>query len=499
MVLTKYHHKEDYSHMDIVTLLDTLLASIFKAEEDFFNNPNDFYSLESSVKSSTDSFAAGFLGTILSELNQSIRNSIWREDRYAVQRNDKRTLISSVGDITFDCTYYRGINGTKGFSHLLESYIGLDKNERFTEGAEVAILTEALKTSYAEATRVIPSKQKISKTTVMNKVHSIAEEIPDTIYDEPKAVPYLYIEADEDHVAEQHGRHGDKDDNGSFITKLIYIYEYKQDAPNVCGRKELVNKYYFSGLYPGEDGNRKLWTKVSDFIDNNYDYDVLRRIFVSGDGASWIKSGVNYLDKAVFCADKYHLMKYINSAAAQFPKQKEEIKSELWHLLYSKQKSARSNFDAVTADMLLSAKNPQRVEDLRSYVLGNWAAVRRTLRNKLVDGCSAESHVSHVLSDRLSSRPMGWSQRGADRMSKLRCFERNKGRGEIIQLVKYSRYRSKLAATGTDDIMLKKISASDVLANHYNQASSYIERIQAHIPFGTVKKIFSIREGLWKL
>lgn len=84
-------------------------------------------------------------------------------------------------------------------------------------------------------------------------------------------------------------------------------------------------------------------------------------------------------------------------------------------------------------------------------------------------------------------------------MSKLRCFERNKGRGEIIQLVKYSRYRSKLAARGTDDIMPKKISASDVLANHYNQASSYIERIQAHIPFGTVKKIFSIREGLWNL
>lgn len=62
---------------------------------------------------------------------------------------------------------------------------------------------------------------------------------------------------------------------------------------------------------------------------------------------------------------------------------------------------------------------------------GNWAAIRRTLRNKLVNGCSAESHVSHVLSDGLSSRPMGWSQTGADRMSKLRYYERNYGRVRI--------------------------------------------------------------------
>lgn len=485
--------------MNIVTLLDTLLSSIFTAEENFFNNPKDFYSLESSVKSSTENFAAGFLGAILSELDQTIRNSTWREERYIVQRNDTRTLISSVGDITFNCTYYKGIKGTEGFSHLLESFIGLDKNERFTEGAEVAILTEALKTSYAEAARVLPSKQRISKTTVMNKVHSIAEEMPDTIYDEPKSVPYLYIEADEDHVAEQHGRHGDKDDNGSFITKLVYIYEYKQDNPNVTGRKELVNKYYFSGLYAGEDGNRKLWSKVNNFIEHNYNYESLRRIFVSGDGASWIKAGVNYLDNAVFCADKYHLMKYVNSAAAQFPEEKEDVKNELWHLLYSKKKAAKSNFNTFTAEKMLLAKNPQKIEDLRTYVLGNWTAVRRTLQNKLVDGCSAESHVSHVLSDRLSSRPMGWSQTGADRMSKLRCYERNNGRSKIIELVKYSRYQSKLAATGTEDILPKEINMREMLADHYNQANSYIDRIQAHIPFGTVKKALAIREGLWGL
>ena len=480
--------------MDIVSLFDVLSKAIFAAEERFLENPKDFHSLETSVKASTEAFAAMFLGGVLSELDTQIYNSSWRINNYVVQRHDRRTLISSVGDITFDSTYYKGLGKQVGFTHLVEDYIGLDRNERFTEAAEVAILSEAVKTSYHEATKVLPSKQEITKTTVMNKVHGIAEEIPDTIYPEKKSVPYLFIEADEDHVAEQHGRAADK--NSSFISKLVYIYEFKQESDVAKGRYELINKYYFGGLYPGTDGTKQLWEKVDRFIRHNYTCDDIRRIFISGDGAAWIKSGTDYIGNAVFCADKYHLMKYINTAARQMLDEQDFVKENLWHILYSMSKSAKKRFDIYTKEMMLSAKNPEKVEDLRSYVLGNWTAVRRTLRNKLLSGCSAEGHVSHVLSDRLSSRPMGWSQTGADRMSKLRCFERNNGRDKMIELVQYSRRQRKLGATGTDDIIPKPVSASEILSEHYNQARSYIDRIQAHMPYSTAKKILSIREQL---
>lgn len=72
----------------------------------------------------------------------------------------------------------------------------------------------------------------------------------------------------------------------------------------------------------------------------------------------------------------------------------------------------------------------------------------RTLHNKTVCGCSAESHVSHMLSDRLSSRPKGWSKTGADRISKLRCYAKNNGQEKIIDLVRYSREKRQLAQTG---------------------------------------------------
>lgn len=55
------------------------------------------------------------------------------------------------------------------------------------------MLTEALKTSYAEAAEVIPSKQKITKTTVMNKVHGIAEDIPEEKPTEKKKYPIFLL------------------------------------------------------------------------------------------------------------------------------------------------------------------------------------------------------------------------------------------------------------------------------------------------------------------
>lgn len=478
--------------MDIITLLEGLVNGLIEAEDKFFQNPKDFYTLETTVKAATEAFSAGFLGNVLTSMNQKIYEDGWRKENYTVQRTDKRTLISSVGDITFETTYYREKKSRK-YYYLVEKILGLDAQERFTEEAEVKLLTEALKTSYAEAARSLPSKQEITKTTVMNKVHHIAGEIPLKAKEHKKSCKYLFIEADEDHVAEQHGRWSDKEKNSSFISKLAYVYEYKQESKGCKARKELVNTFYFGGVYEGSVGVERFWNQVAAFINQSYEADDLKRIFISGDGAGWIKSGTKYLEKALFCADKFHLMKYINAAANQMLDEKDIAKSELYRMLYKRDKEGVKEY---TDQMMASAKSEEPIRNLQTFVLLNWAAVMRTYHNKILTGCSAESHVSHVLSDRLSSRPMGWSKRGADRMSKLRCYERNYGREKIIDLVQYSRKQRHLEKTGTDDAIAVKVSLQEIRCDHYNQARSYIDRIQATIPHGTVRKIVSIREQI---
>ena len=479
--------------MNIIALLETLVIGLMETEEIFFKNPKDFHTLETATKATTDAVAAMFMSNLLSSMDEMIYNCSYREGRYNVQRKDTRTLISSVGDITFDCTYYKRLSEEGGYVCLIEEMMGLEKHERFTEEAEVMMLTEALKTSYSEAAKVLPSKSKISKTTVMNKVHQIADEIPYEAPETKKECTYLFIEADEDHVAEQHGRWTKKEDNAGFISRLAYVYEYKRETPGCKGKKELVNKFHFGGLYQGHVGIEKFWNNVNDFISKTYKTDKIEKIFISGDGASWIKSGADYVAKAVFCADKFHLMKYINAASGQMLDEKDIAKEEIWHQLY---KRSRKGFRDYTDAMIRSTNNTEPIEKLQTYVLNNWSAVMLCLHSEIVDGCSAEGHVSHVLSDRLSSRPMGWSQTGADRMSKLRCYEKNYGREKIIDLVKYSREQRSLKRTGTDDIVLKSVSLREIREEHYNQAKSYIERIQATIPGETSRKIIKIRENL---
>ena len=224
--------------MNIIALLETLVNGLLETEENFFSNPKDIYALEKATKATTDAVAAMFMSNVLSSMDEKIYNCSYREGRYNVQRKDKRTLVSSVGDITFDNTYYKRLTDEGGYVSLLEEMMGLSKHERFTEEAEVMMLTEALKTSYSEAARIIPSKSKITKTTVMNKVHQIADEIPYEAPKEKKECTYLFIEADEDHVAEQHGRWSKKEDNNGFISRLAYVYEYKRETPGCKGKKE---------------------------------------------------------------------------------------------------------------------------------------------------------------------------------------------------------------------------------------------------------------------
>lgn len=90
--------------------------------------------------------------------------------------------------------------------------------------------------------------------------------------------------------------------------------------------------------------------------------------------------------------------------------------------------------DRVTVERLLKeaevfAETPNQsrtARDCRRYIRLNWdgiMAYRRYPDPNL--GVSAEGHVSHILSDRLSSRPMGWSRTGVDQMARMRVLRAN--------------------------------------------------------------------------
>ena len=50
-------------------------------------------------------------------------------------------------------------------------------------------------------------------------------------------------------------------------------------------------------------------------------------------------------------------------------------------------------------------------------------------------------------------------------------------------------------ATGTEDTIVKETSLRKLREEHYNQAKSYIQRIQAQIPGKTIQKIAAFEQN----
>ena len=66
------------------------------------------------------------------------------------------------------------------------------------------------------------------------------------------------------------------------------------------------------------------------------------------------------------------------------------------------------------------------MKEAKTYIMNHWENIKYYY-SKDYSGCSAEGHISHIYSDRLSSRPLGWSREGVDQMARLRVFVANGG------------------------------------------------------------------------
>ena len=159
------------------------------------------------------------------------------------------------------------------------------------------------------------------------------------------------------------------------------------------------------------------------------------KVYICGDGAKWIKEGVNWIPKSVFVLDYFHLSKYIKKATAHM----EYTSKYMWQYLeLNMKKDVSALFNAII-ESTTEASKKEFVITAKKYVMNNWEAIQGLLENKKLR-CSAEGHVSHILSDRLSSRPMGWSLDGADQMARLRCFTQNGG--NVYDYMKFKKLKS---------------------------------------------------------
>lgn len=184
--------------MNIISLFQSLVNHL----SNILENNLFLHELEHNISNSTNELNLNILKQLLEYLDLEYKNSKERKDKYYVQQTRERTLITSLGLLTFNKTYYKSkkkINGKYEYYSYLEDYLGIAKWAKMTLAAEVILINNALDNGYSwSANNSIPNYI-TTRQTISSKIQSInynyVENIPKK--DTPEVI---YIEADEVHA-----------------------------------------------------------------------------------------------------------------------------------------------------------------------------------------------------------------------------------------------------------------------------------------------------------
>ncbi|MDR1832362.1 MAG: ISLre2 family transposase, partial [Fusobacteriaceae bacterium] len=346
----------------------------------------------------------------LEQIDRSIESDPDRKKKYyLIRKGCERTMMFKIGNLHIKRAYYQD-KVTGEYLFLLDKLLNLPKYERLSNTCIKSVIEEATDSSYKKAGEKASISAGVSKQTVKNFMHKV--KVPQEIVElkKKKEARILHIVADEDHVSLQ--RYG-KNRQKIAMPKLIMLYEgVVPDAGEGMSskRNKVIEKFYFSGLYKGKNSH-KIWERVAEYIEKTYDYEKIEKIYINGDGAAWIKAGCDFIEKSVFVLDKYHMKSAINDCVAGLEEKiQRDIKDRLYRSLRELDKREFFRLLEMSKDFLEGQKKKAAVEEKIKYLRYHWRAIEIQITDaKYLTGCCAEGQVSHVLSSRLSSRPLGWS------------------------------------------------------------------------------------------
>ena len=326
-----------------------------------------------------------------------------QRDKHSVILRHRKTrkMVSEMGELNLTRRLYFNKNTAKYF-FAVDEILNIEKNSRVEGMLKMKLIHDAALTSYGKASKL--SNECVSRQTVHNIVKGVEDNKLEVQAKGFKTAKEIYIEADEDHIHLNNGK--------SAEIKLVYVHEGRRSVHR--NRTELQNVKYFTSAKKGNE----IWDNVADYIYAQYN---LRgaEIHLSGDGANWIKRGLDVIPRAQFHLDKFHVYKSITDAVGS---DKALRRCIIDGIKLGDSKGVQSSYLRRWSN-LNEVRQRKRIFESLQYIENNFDYIDLDAQRN----CSAEGHVSHVLSERLSSRPMAWSLAGAGRMAQLRAFYFNGG------------------------------------------------------------------------
>ena len=397
--------------MDLVRLVEEKILSVVERIFAVLDGKTNYHSFELRLKKELDGLGCDLLEYVIEALKQKVEEDAKQDPNWKrVRKDDRKELLTLFGPIVYHRSYYRH-RESKEYAYLVDKQIGVTPHMRVGVTLKAELAEASTGMSY-EAATIHASKDnpvlKVSRQTVALCVKEFNPKI-EPLPQAKRRVSELYIEADEDHIKVK-GRKGAQ-------ARLVYVHEGIEDYP----RHQLKRVKYFTSV---REKPEELWWRVLDYLEANYELSSIKRIYLSGDGALWIRQGIEYIPGAIFIVDRFHLAKYILMATAHAPELRKPV---YWGIKSLNKQKVLAHLDEA---LKRAEEQPRqkRIIDTIKYVEHNWDGIENAVKNPHVS-CSAEGHVSHILAARLSSRPMAWSLQGAEKMANMRVAKAN---GESI-------------------------------------------------------------------
>lgn len=341
---------------------------------------------------------AGTVTTILSayyvQIDENLRKDKKKrkEEGLVIERlGDKRSIQTVLGTLSVPRNYY--LKKCVGYYYPLDEIMGVDSYQRISNETSTELVNAAIFQSFEKASLAVTNGG-VSKQTVMNKIRA-SHPVTEWPF-EKRRVPVLHIDADEDHVHLQNGK--------PAIVPLATVYERidKSTKRHYCVNAFSVGRY---GLKADD-----FWEEIYNEVSKRYDIEDTA-VYIHGDGATWIKKGTEWFPDAVFVLDPLHKNQALKSACANM--RMEDCESFQNRMKLCLNSGDDAEFTVVRAEMC--EMYPEQIENIlkyTDYLLANIDGIAvRYYDKEAANGGATKPHISHGLSFRLSSRPMGWSRK----------------------------------------------------------------------------------------
>jgi hypothetical protein len=349
-----------------------------------------------------------------------------------------------MGEVTFRRTVYKHIDdeGRKTFVFLLDQQLGFDTIGLISTNLAEKVVENASITSFRNAAKNVTelTGQSISHGGVWNVIQALGQKVKEDEAKKVKAfeknelcgqkeVSILFEEVDGVYINIQ-GK--DRPKSGKKLEmKVAVAYEgWKEVSKN---RFELVNKIACAGF---EEAS-VFYKKKEAMIAEKFNVDEIQMRILNGDGAAWIKHGMD--DTVHYQLDPFHKHKAILRNV-----QDEQQKKTILELLSENKIEDTLTYIDALANSIKDEKAEKKLRDLYTYFNANRHGLIPYQARGLdiptpPEGLvyrnlgTMEHHICDIIAQRMKHRKASWSIKGAGNLGKLLAAKASKQLHEVIE------------------------------------------------------------------